>query len=269
MLTFQKKSFLIALFTFYFLNHFQFYTVFAFETDSYVSQDLKITIQEVREENQRYWIVEVIGSEGAPLRGFQANQQVEIACEEDFVSNTTETVSSMASRVGAILAINASGFHKHNGIKPMGIVIRNQDIISKDNSFKKESLSVMPNGNLKFYKLRKRENIDDLSIVNNFNFGPVLLRNGDRVNFEDTSRHPRTAIGQISNHHYLIVIAEGRLDDAIGMTFKELQDIFIDYDCKNAYNLDGGGSTTLYFKGNILNRLSDGSERAVIDMIYF
>jgi len=53
------------------------------------------------------------------------------------------------------------------------------------------------------------------------------------------------------------------------MTLQELQDIFVEYGCTDAYNLDGGGSTTLYFKGRIFNRLSDGSERAVTDMIYF
>ena len=67
----------------------------------------------------------------------------------------------------------------------------------------------------------------------------------------------------------MIVIVEGRMEGADGMTLNELQQIFLNLGCKTAYNLDGGGSTSLYFQGKLINTPSDGSERSVVDMIYF
>ena len=52
------------------------------------------------------------------------------------------------------------------------------------------------------------------------------------------------------------------------MTFQELAQLFIDYGCELAYNLDGGSSVTLYQEGKILNRPSGGEERRISDMIY-
>ena len=67
----------------------------------------------------------------------------------------------------------------------------------------------------------------------------------------------------------MIVVVEGRMEGADGMTLNELQQIFLNINRKTAYNLDGGGSTSLYFQGKLINTPSDGSERSVVDMIYF
>lgn len=54
------------------------------------------------------------------------------------------------------------------------------------------------------------------------------------------------------------------------MTYQELQQVFLDLGCDYAYNLDGGGSATLVFKGRVLNMLTDnGKERACGDILYF
>ena len=53
------------------------------------------------------------------------------------------------------------------------------------------------------------------------------------------------------------------------MTYQELQQVFLDLGCDYAYNLDGGGSATLVFKGRVLNMLTDnGKERACGDILY-
>lgn len=55
------------------------------------------------------------------------------------------------------------------------------------------------------------------------------------------------------------------------MTYEELQQVFLDLGCQYAYHLDGGGSTTLVFKGRVLNMLTDsgGKERPCADILYF
>ena len=68
----------------------------------YVKDDLKVKLVETRTSNQHYWIAEVISSDAIPLKGAMAS---------DTYNGKRETISSMANRLGAILAINASGFY--------------------------------------------------------------------------------------------------------------------------------------------------------------
>ena len=60
--------------------------------------------------------------------------------------------------------------------------------------------------------------------------------------------NPRTAIGVIGELHYLFVVADGRTSESEGLSLYELAQIMQKYGCITAYNLDGGGSSTLYFR---------------------
>ncbi|MBT5426955.1 MAG: phosphodiester glycosidase family protein, partial [Bacteroidetes bacterium] len=57
--------------------------------------------------------------------------------------------------------------------------------------------------------------------------------------------HPRTCIG-ITQEDILLIIVDGRHLEAKGMNLHELQDFLSGLDCRDAINLDGGGSTTLW-----------------------
>lgn len=84
--------------------------------------------------------------------------------------------------------------------------------------------------------------------------------------------NPRTAIGMISPLHYIVIVSEGRTDDSVGLTLYQLAGIFKQEGCTVAYNLDGGGSSTLYFNGEVINTTTGGrgeSEREVSDIVYF
>lgn len=59
---------------------------------------------------------------------------------------------------------------------------------------------------------------------------------------------PGTAIGVIGDLHYLFVVADGRTSESEGLSLYELAQIMQKYGCITAYNLDGGGSSTLYFR---------------------
>jgi exopolysaccharide biosynthesis protein len=83
------------------------------------------------------------------------------------------------------------------------------------------------------------------------------------------SRHPRTAIGILPDGEWLFIVVDGRRPDhSIGMTLEELTDLLLQKGCREALNLDGGGSSTMYFNGEIRNIPSDPTgERPVSDAI--
>jgi hypothetical protein len=72
------------------------------------------------------------------------------------------------------------------------------------------------------------------------------------------ARHPRTMIGLDRQKAVWLAAVDGRLPDySIGMTFADLQRLADRLDLSDALNLDGGGSTTMVVRGQIVNRPSD------------
>ena len=70
------------------------------------------------------------------------------------------------------------------------------------------------------------------------------------VNCHDGYYEPRTAIGQIGPLHYIVIVVDGRREGySTGASIPQLQQLFLDEGAEFAFNLDGGGSTTLYFRG--------------------
>lgn len=225
----------------------------------YISDGLGIKLVEQKSTNQHYWIAEVVTTK---------NNQLQAEFANNIYGGKRETLSSMANRMGAILAINASGFYTDSN-KPMGSIVRDGQLIQTDPNFTSEVLSTTWSGDLNFFQITDQASAYASDINDTFAFGPILVRNGIATEIKDNSRHPRTAIGQLDKNRYIIVVAEGRLKNAQGLTLTELQNIFLSLGCQTAYNLDGGGSSTLYFKGQVINTPSDGQERAITDMIYF
>ena len=106
-------------------------------------------------------------------------------------------------------------------------------------------------------------------------FGPTLVENGKACEisgqFHQTARYQRAAVGMVNPGDYYLVVVDGKgYGGSQGMTYQELQQVFLNLDCDYAYNLDGGGSATLVFQGKVLNMLTDkGKERACGDILYF
>ena len=67
-------------------------------------------------------------------------------------------------------------------------------------------------------------------------------------------RNPRTAIGYTKDNDLILITADGREGSSIGLTLTELANLLKGLGCVNAINLDGGGSTVMYVKGQIVNR---------------
>ena len=76
-------------------------------------------------------------------------------------------------------------------------------------------------------------------------------------------RAPRTAIGIKKNNDIILVVVDGRSTQSCGMTLQELAAFMIKLGAKDALNFDGGGSSEMVLKGNIVNKPSDGKERLI------
>ena len=114
-------------------------------------------------------------------------------------------------------------------------------------------------------------------VVNLLAFGPALVENGEIVVNtksevgQSMASNPRTAIGIIDENHYIIIVSDGRTSESQGLSLYELAEVMKSYGVKTAYNLDGGGSSTMYFNGQVINKPTTNgniSERAVSDIVY-
>lgn len=83
--------------------------------------------------------------------------------------------------------------------------------------------------------------------------------------------NPRTAVGMIEEGHYIFVVSDGRTEDSEGLSLYELAQFMQKLGVQIAYNLDGGGSSTMYFNGQVVNNPTTNGrikERGVSDIVY-
>lgn len=92
--------------------------------------------------------------------------------------------------------------------------------------------------------------------------GPTLLANGEIMKWNWINpRHPRSAIGWNDDSIFLVEVDGRQAGLSAGMSFPELAAYMLRLGCRNAMNLDGGGSSTLWMLGNVINSPSEGQER--------
>jgi exopolysaccharide biosynthesis protein len=109
-------------------------------------------------------------------------------------------------------------------------------------------------------------------------FGPAIIIDCESADSSNITRgsvkkpNPRTAIGIIDELHYIFVVCDGRTEKSRGVTVNEMAEFMLDFGTVTAYNLDGGGSATMYFNGEIINTPThngeDIEERNVSDIVY-
>jgi exopolysaccharide biosynthesis protein len=76
-------------------------------------------------------------------------------------------------------------------------------------------------------------------------------------------RHPRSLLGWNKDYLFLIVVDGRQPRLSMGMTYPQMAQLAQDYRCSDAMELDGGGSSTLWAMGKVLNSPSDGRQRAI------
>lgn len=198
--------------------------------------------------------------------------------QNSYGTNVTAKTSVTAAENNAILAVNGDYY----GANSSGYVIRNgvvyRDSVREDAS--NGDLAIYKDGSFKIIyenQISANQLVQD-GVVNLLAFGPSLVENGEisvGINTEvgqAMASNPRTAIGIIDENHYIIVVSDGRTSESKGLSLYQMAEVMKSYGVKTAYNLDGGGSSTLYFNGQVINKPTTGgskiSERAVSDIVY-
>lgn len=191
-------------------------------------------------------------------------------------SKKTMVVASMARKNNAVLAINGDYFSYHD----RGVVVRNGQQIRSRATGKRDVLIIDGEGNFRIlYRCEEAdyEQIRD-EVVHAFCFGPGLVIDGQipadvsGVDMDIAQHKPtqRIAIGQTGPLEYLILATEGPENKgSVGFTIDQMAEMCLEMGCVNAYNLDGGSSSTVVLNNKKINALSTGKVRPVGDCIYF
>lgn len=235
---------------------------------SYTDENIQIAIDEQVVNDTTVYVVDIQVSDASYLKTALA--------QNTYGRNIKEATSTIAKDNQAILAINGDFY----GFRSSGYVIRNGNLYRQSGEEGQEDLVIDENGDFSIvdeYDVSAQELLDS-GVQQVLSFGPTLVENGEIV--VDTSAevgqsmssNPRTAIGQVAENHYVMVVSDGRTDESVGLSLYQLAEVLQQAGAKTAYNLDGGGSSTLYFNGNVINTPVGGqgsSERSVSDIVYF
>jgi exopolysaccharide biosynthesis protein len=186
----------------------------------------------------------------------------------DQLVSSGETTSHAVKRSGAILGINAGGFaYLDNGnITPIGITVIDGQIktyYSLDFSF----IGFNSKGRLVGGKVNSRQDVENLHVLQGASFLPTLLLDSKKQPIPADwagKKEPRTLIGHFTNGDLLFIVIDGKeFGGSEGVTLEDAQNKLLEFKVRDAYNLDGGGSSTFVYNGTVLNHPSDGHERRV------
>ena len=237
---------------------------------SYKDDNISINLTETTVKNTQVYVADITVSSSDYLKTAFA--------QNAFGTNVTAKTSETATDNNAILAINGDYY----GANSTGYVIRNgvvyRDTVRENSN--NGDLAIYKDGSFKIIyedQISAEQLVKD-GVVNLLAFGPALVENSEiavETNEEvgqAMASNPRTAIGIIDENHYIIVVSDGRTSESKGLSLYQMAEVMKSYGVKSAYNLDGGGSSTLYFNGQVINKPTTGgnriSERAVSDIVY-
>ncbi|MNP25077.1 hypothetical protein D3C76_1178700 [compost metagenome] len=184
----------------------------------------------------------------------------------------SETTLQAVKREGAIAGINAGGFADQNGQRyPLSTTVLNGKYLTGfESSYKDLSfVGLNTSGKLIGGKFYNKKDLDKLQPKFGATFVPVLLQDGHKLPIPakwqtSPARAPRTVIGNYKDDQLLILVVDGYNENGgSGATLQELQNKLQQMGVRDAYNLDGGGSSSLILNGRVVNKPSDGSLRPV------
>lgn len=225
--------------------------------NSYTDDNISIVLTKYREYNTNIYVADVQISSPEYLKTAFAKG----AFGHNIKAETSETAES----VHAILAINGDYY----SVRETGYVVRN-GVLYRDTPSEREILVIYKDGSFAMFEEKEisAEQLmaDDAEQV--LCFGPSLIKGGIMTDSKSKTKNPRTAIGRIDDLHYIFLVTDGRVDDSEGLAYYEMAEFMQSLGVKDAYNLDGGGSSAMYFNGKTINNTPHDDERKVSDIVY-
>lgn len=180
------------------------------------------------------------------------------------VPTVGSTTSQIVESYNAVGGINAGGLADDaagTGAMPTGLLMVNGEYFDNEfNYYQSVSMCGFTQDNILYVSDNiTKSQIDNLNLRCAISFGPVLIVNGQpRISSgSGWGIQPRTCIGQRQDGAVLFLVIDGRQTDSLGATLKNAQDILLNNGAYNAFNLDGGASSTMVFDGSLVNKPSD------------
>lgn len=228
---------------------------------TYKSATLSVDLRRKSTHNVSYWVAKI--RTASPY-------QLKSALSYGTYGGTRQTTSDAVSSNGGIIGVNGSAFSYSNGKpSPLGMCIKNGTIYG-DFMTSYSVMAVKWDGTI--YTPEQGLMGTDLlkeGVKDTYNFGPILIKDGKaQPAWAETAKYyPRTAVGMISPNQYVLLVTN--TGTYAGLNHWDLVSIFSSYGCRYAYNLDGGGSSTLYYNGKVMNKLINNTQRPCGDFLYF
>ena len=205
-----------------------------------------------------------------------------------FERNAQRRPEALAERSRAVVALNGD-YYDSTERKSRGFILR-QGTLFRNNLDEPgpwdarfmDVLLIDSNGDFHIVYQPVKDAVitvpDNGTILNSFSFGPALVDNGELIeDFQGADRwinmaadeyRQRICLCQAGPLHYKVICCAGPYKGNTGMTIAQFARLVKSQDVLVAYNLDGGDSTWLYFKGAKVNDLGS-TGRKLMDIIYF
>lgn len=234
----------------------------------YNDDNISVTLTEYRENATTIYVADVTVASMNYLKTALA--------KNSYGKNITEKTSTIAENANAILAINGDFY----GAQENGYVIRNGVLYRDTAADDREDLVIYQDGSFAIINENDTtaSELLDAGAWQVLSFGPALVTNGTVAVSESDevgkalASNPRTALGITEDGHYLFVVSDGRTSESEGLSLYELAEFMQSLGVTTAYNLDGGGSSTMYLNGEVINQPTTSGksikERSVSDIVY-
>ena len=235
---------------------------------TYSDSNISITVTQYRKYDTTVYVADVKLSSPEYLQTAFAHNA--------YGKNVTAKTSEIAEENQAILAINGDYY----GAQEKGYVLRNGVLYRETTVSSREDLVIYQDGS---FEIVTEKDISAGSLLaagaqQILSFGPALVTGGE-ISVTETEEvgkaktsNPRTAIGIVDELHYVFVVSDGRTDESEGLSLYELAEFMQSLGADIAYNLDGGGSSTMVFNGEVINNPTTNGkriqERSVSDIVF-
>lgn len=228
---------------------------------TYNSPTLAIDLQKKSLHGVSYWVAHIRTASASQLKS---------ALSYGTYGGTRQTTSSAVSSNGGIIGINGSAFDYNSGKpSPLGMCIKEGSIYG-DYLTSYSVMAVKWDGTIYTPDVGKTgTDLLNEGVKDTYNFGPVLIKDGlTQLPWAETEKYyPRTAVGMVAQNDYVLLVTN--TGSYTGLNHWDMVNIFSSFGCRYAYNLDGGGSSTLYYNGKVMNKLISNYQRPCADFLYF
>lgn len=200
--------------------------------------------------------------------------QLRVQLAKAYPSKYTVRADVLAKRVNAVFAINGDYFSYHSN----GVIYRDGKLLRNQPNEQYDTLIIDDKGDFTIISPTTKESIEAYqgAIMQSFCFGPALVVGGEKKSgFTQKFSVPaqqtqRMGIAQLAPLSYLVIATEGPENKgSTGLTMDEFAQLMYDLGAVNAYNLDGGSSSSMVLNNRKINALSTNKVRPIGDIIYF